>query len=56
MSDILRFPLLGEDWRVPPIWAEGMTATVETSADGAWVLESPNACKSSSVELFARES
>ena len=25
----LRFPLLGEDWRVPPIWAEGMTATVE---------------------------
>eukprot|EP00913_Durusdinium_trenchii_P035516 g33236.t1 len=25
----LLFPLLGEDWRVPPIWAEGMTATVE---------------------------
>ena len=25
----LLFPLLGEDWRVPAIWAEGMTATVE---------------------------
>lgn len=28
----LRFPLLGEDWRVPAIWAEGMTATVDAVA------------------------
>ncbi|CAE7201791.1 ap5b1 [Symbiodinium microadriaticum] len=25
----LLFPLLGEDWTVPPIWAGGMTATVQ---------------------------
>ena len=25
----LLFPLLGEDWTVPPIWAAGMTATVQ---------------------------
>eukprot|EP00438_Fugacium_kawagutii_P011646 Skav217234 [mRNA] locus=scaffold110:125763:137391:+ [translate_table: standard] len=28
----LLFPLLGEDWRVPPIWAEGMTATPKEGA------------------------
>ncbi|CAJ1348957.1 unnamed protein product [Effrenium voratum] len=31
----LLFPLLGEDWQVPPIWAQGMTATSTISSVGA---------------------